>query len=103
MDWGRCTTKEGVATIDCVNVVFVNIVNGLLMFAGVATLAIFMVAGFRYMNSSGDPKKLESARGALTYGLIGLAVILFSFLIISVISIVTGIEFSYDKILPPPK
>lgn len=102
MEWTNCV-KDGVATISCLNVVAVNIVNALLMFAGVATLAIFVIAGFRYMNSAGDPKKLESARGALIYGMIGLFVILFSFLIINVIHLVTGVEFNYQKILPTPK
>lgn len=102
MDWGNCV-KDGVATISCLNVVAVNIVNALLMFAGVSTLVVFVIAGFRYMNSAGDPKKLESARGALIYGIIGLFVILFSFLIINVISQVTGVEFNYQKILPTPK
>lgn len=43
------------------------------------------------MNSAGDPKKLEAARNNLTYGILGLLLVLFSFLIINVISIVTRV------------
>ena len=101
--WGGTTIRcvqDGVATIGCIPAVFSNVLNALLIFAGAATLVVFMIAGFRYMNSAGDPKKLENARGALIYGIIGLAVVLFSFLIINVISMVTGVKcitkFGFD-------
>lgn len=91
MDWGNCV-KSGVATIDCIPIVFLNVVNGFLMFAGLFALFLFIYSGFRYMNSAGDPKKLEGARNTLIYGIVGLLVVLFSFLIINIISQVTGVK-----------
>ena len=90
-EWGKCV-KEGVATIDCIPVIFLNIVTALLMFVGTFALFLFIFSGYKYMNAAGDPKKLEGARNNLIYGIVGLLVVLFSFLIINVISTVTGVE-----------
>ena len=90
-EWGKCV-KEGVATIDCIPAVFLNIVTALLMFVGTFALFLFIFSGYKYMNSGGDPKKLEGARHTLIYGILGLLLVLFSFLIIQVISTVTGVE-----------
>ena len=89
-DWGNCV--RGAATLDCLPIVFSNFLNALLMFVGIFALSVFILGGFTYMNSGGDPKKLESARGALTFGILGVILVLLSFVIINIISFVTGAE-----------
>jgi len=94
-EWNDIVTncvKEDVATISCIPAVFSNLLTSLLMFVGFFALIIFIFGGYKYMNSGGDPKKLESARNNLVYGILGLLLVLFSFLIINVTSIVTGVE-----------
>ena len=81
-----------VATLSCIPAIFSNIVTALLMFVGTFALFLFIFAGFKFMNAGGDPKKLEGARHTLVYGILGLLLVLFSFLIINIISIVTGVE-----------
>ena len=87
--WGECV-KDGVATLNCIPAVFSNVVSALLAFVGFFALFLLIFAGFRYMNSAGDPKKLEGARNTLIYAILGLLIVLFSFFIINIISIVTG-------------
>ncbi|MBI2613953.1 MAG: hypothetical protein HYW62_04215 [Candidatus Levybacteria bacterium] len=90
---------KDVATLNCVPVIFLNIVSTLLLFAGLTALAMFILAGFKLMNSEGDAKKIEGARNNVIYGIIGLMIVLFSFLLINVISQVTGVEcinFGHD-------
>ena len=91
-EWGECVKGgiAGVATLDCLPAIFSNVVSALLAFVGLFALFLFIFAGFRYMNSAGDPKKLEGARNTLIYGILGLLIVLFSFFIINLISIVTG-------------
>lgn len=89
-EWGSCV-KKGVATIDCIPVVFSNVVSALLMFVGIFALGIFIMGGFKFMNAAGDPKKLEGARNNLIYGILGIIIVLISFLIINIISYVTGV------------
>lgn len=84
--------KDQVATLSCIPAIFSNGVNALTAFAGLLAVLVFIFAGFKYMNSAGDPKKLESARNNLIYSLIGLAFVLFSFFIIHLISYVTGVD-----------
>ncbi len=99
MDWGNCVQKitdangkvSEVATINCIPAVFLNLVNALLMFSGLFALLLFIFSGFKYMNAAGDPKKLEGARNTLIYGIIGLLIVLFSLLIINIVSQVTGV------------
>lgn len=81
-----------VATLDCIPAIFSNLLTALLMFVGTFALFLFIFAGYRYMNTAGDPKKLEGARNTLIYGILGLLLVLFSFFIINIISTVTGVE-----------
>lgn len=90
-DWGGCV-KTGVATLDCLPAIFLNLVTGLLMFVGTFALFLFIISGYKYMNAGGDPKTLEGARNTLIYAMLGLLIVLFSFLIINIISTVTGVE-----------
>ncbi len=88
--WENCV-ENGVATLRCIPVVFQNIVNWALIFAGVAALFFVIYAGIKYIRSGGEEEKIKSARETLTYAIIGLVVILLSFAIINIISAVTGV------------
>ncbi len=89
-EWEDCV-KGGVATLDCIPAIFSNLVSLFLGFAGIYALVIFILGGYKYMNSGGDAKQLEGAKGNLIYGTIGILIVLFSFLIIRVISDVTNV------------
>lgn len=80
-----------VATLKCIPAVFLNVLNALLAFVGFFALFLFIFSGYKYMNSGGDAKKLEGARGTLIYGILGLLIVLFSFLIIQIISHVANV------------
>lgn len=86
------STAKDVATIGCIPAVYSNLINFFLAFAGLFGLVILILGGFKYMNSAGDPKKLESARGNLIYGTIGILMVVFSFFIIQAISDFTGVK-----------
>lgn len=79
------------ATLSCVPAVFANLLTALLAFAGLTALIMFLVGGFKFMNSGGDPKKLEGAKNSIVFGILGLLIVLFSFFIIQLIAIVTGV------------
>lgn len=91
MPWDKCL-KPGtdVATLDCIGPLFQNIIGAALTFAGVVGLFFIIFSGFKFITSGGDPKQLEEARKTLTYAVIGLLVILFSFFIINIIAETTG-------------
>lgn len=95
--WGNDCVKnfdnaKDVATIGCIPFIFLNVVGALLMFVGLTALAMFILGGVKFMNSAGDPKKTEGAKNNFKYGLLGLLIVLFSFVAINIISRVTGVE-----------
>lgn len=92
-DWGDCVWDPNinkVATLSCLPIIFLNVLNALLLFSGVTTLIMFILGSYRFMSSSGDPKKIAAAQNNFKFGIIGMAVVLMSFLIINIISIATN-------------
>jgi hypothetical protein len=81
-----------VLTLECLPIMFFNLVYWLLIFAGVAALFMVIFGGFRFMTSGGDPKAVEGARKTITWAIIGLIVVLLSFAIVSFIAQVTGVR-----------
>lgn len=94
MDWDKIVSKcieQGVATLNCVPALFSNVITALFAFAGVVALFLIIFSGIKFILSGGDAKQVEGARKTLTYAVIGLLVILFSLLILNLISYVTGV------------
>lgn len=90
-EWGACV-KDGIATLNCLPVVFENIVRAALLFAGVVAVFLILISGIKLITSGGDPKQVEGAKKTLTFAIIGLVIILLSFFIISIIGYITGVE-----------
>lgn len=60
-------------------------------FAGAGLFLMLMAAGFSYLTSAGDAKKLEQGKQRLTYALIGFAVIFASFWAVQAAGIIFGL------------
>lgn len=95
--WGGCVqtvnTNEGttqIATLQCIPIVFSNIVKAALEFVGAVAVILLVYAGIRYITSGGDPKQVQAARQIITYAIIGLVLVLGSFGIIYFIAYLTG-------------
>lgn len=56
-------------------VAIINILNGLLVLAGIAALIFLIIGGFRYIFSQGDEDQTETAKSTILYAIIGLIVI----------------------------
>ena len=82
----------GVLSLKCLPGMIGEVILWLLSFAGVVVLILLIIGGFKFIASGGDPKQVEGARKTITYALIGLVVILFSFAIINLIADVTGVS-----------
>lgn len=93
MDWSTCvSTGTDIATLRCLPVVYGQLVNAALMFAGSFAVCFIVFAGFKLINSGGNPEKVKSAKGTLTMAIVGLVVVIMSFFVINVISYFTGVE-----------
>ena len=90
-DSGCLIGETDIASITCIPVIFQNVIFWLLTFAGIVALFLIIFSGIKFITSGGDPKQLEGAKKTLTFAIVGLFLILFSFLIINVISQVTNV------------
>lgn len=59
--------------------------------ASLVCLAILLTGSFTYVTSSGEPEKIKKARNTITYSIIGLILIFLSYLMVRVVSYITGI------------
>lgn len=113
--WGFCvqdisdakgnTIAYGVPTISCVPVVVLLVIRAALMFLGTVAVIMFIYAGYKFVMSHGDPKQAETARKTITYAIVGLLIVIFSFFIISLISSLTGVscikQIGFTQCAPP--
>lgn len=81
---------ENVATIKCLEPLFVNLVQAITALAGIGLFVMLVTGGFGLMFSGGDPKKLEQARNSITFAIIGLLVIVSGYLILRAIEVFIG-------------
>ena len=92
---------SGAATIGNLGCLFQRIVSYALGFAGIVLFILLIVGGFKYITSGGDPKAVEGAKKTLTYAIGGLVVILVSYLILVLISNITGVDVTKFNIVLP--
>lgn len=76
---GGCTPAPGEASITDTIRSFLNILS---LLAGVATVVMMMIAGFKFITSQGDSGAISSARNTALYALVGMVIVLFSQLIV---------------------
>lgn len=91
MDWKTCLF-QGVATLSCLPIVFANILNFLLESVGTVAFFVLLYAGLRFILANGDGKQIDSAKKALAFGVIGLIVVLFAYIIVNLIATITGVN-----------
>lgn len=101
MPWDSCTVNGTVATFNCIVPLFTNVITWLFELSGTVALFLIIFSGIKFITSGGDAKQVEGARKTLTYAVIGLLVIFFSYLIINLISTITGVGcikvFGFDS------
>ncbi len=94
VDWTPTLTGDetDVATIGSVVPLFQNIIQAVLAFAGVVLFVMLVMGGFTFLFSGGDPKQVQKAQGTISNAVIGLVVVLASFLILKTIEVFTGVN-----------
>lgn len=60
-----------------------NIINTLLFVVGSLAVIFIIVGGIQYVISSGDPKRIDTAKNTITYAVVGLVVSILAFAIVS--------------------
>ena len=70
------------------------IVKNAFVFAGIISFVLLIFAGFGVIVSagSGDEKKLEQGKKAITGAVVGLLIVVLSYTIVQVIATITGVD-----------
>ncbi len=63
-----------------------KVINLALYFSGIVAVVFIIIGGFYYMTARGNEEQATSGRRTLTYAIIGLVIIIFSFVIVNVIT-----------------
>jgi len=78
---------------DIVNVIK-NIIGILAPAAGIAFFFMILVGGFQFLMSGGDPKATAAARNTMTYALIGIILVVASWIVILILQNLLDFDFS---------
>jgi hypothetical protein len=93
MNWNDCVSGPyNIPTISCFFTLFQNILNAALGLAGIVALVFIIYGGIKFITSGGDQKKVAAARNTLTFAIIGLLLVFFSFGIVFFLSYITGVD-----------
>ena len=86
------------AQISDLQEVFENLVSAILGFAGIVLFILLVVGGFKFITSGGDPKAVEGAKKTISYAILGLVLLLVSYLILVLIRKITGAPVTHFNI-----
>lgn len=69
------------------------IIANILIISGIVAFGTILLAGFTYISSAGDKTKTAQAGQMLTYGIIGLVVVVAAFIITRIMGAILGFKF----------
>lgn len=84
--------ENGIATLRCIPQFLGNTLYAAVYLAASAAVIFLIIGGIRYITSGGDQLKAGQAKRTITFAIIGLAIIIFSFFIIKVVTTLTGVD-----------
>ncbi len=68
----------------------IQIINIMLMFAGIVAVFFIIIGGYRYLTAGGNAESAEAGQKTLTNAIIGVVIIILSYVIINVIVNLVG-------------
>ncbi len=84
------TSVNPIAKFNSIGSILNLLLPTIMIVASLVFLAILLYGAFTYVTSSGEQDKVQKARKTITYSVLGLVLILFSYLIVSLVGVVTG-------------
>ncbi len=84
--------RVGVATIQGLECIFINLVRVLTPIAGLAVFIMFIVGSFQFITAGGEAKSIQKARKTLTAAIFGLVAFVGIWFILLLIKEITGVD-----------
>ena len=73
-----CTGINGCTSTVSLDNIIAAVLRILSVVAGIASVIMIMIAGFKYLTSGGDGGKISSAKNTLVYAIVGIIIVAFS-------------------------
>ena len=96
-----CGNAGEPACIGNVITILQKIIGLLAPAAGIAFFIMLIVGGYKFLTYGGDPKAAGGARTTLTFAVLGIILVIASWLILQIIAEVTGVDVTVVN-LPIP-
>lgn len=87
-----------VATIKGLECIVQALLNVAITVGGFAVLFMFLIGGYKYLASAGDPKANLAAKNTLTYAVFGLFVMIAAWFFLQFIKSLTGVDVTIFEI-----
>jgi ABC-type cobalamin transport system permease subunit len=91
---GCITDPNQPANFKCLEAVVANLITLFVSLAGLALFVMFVIGAFLYLTAGADPKKAEKARNTMLYAVIGIVLMILSYIILAAIEYFTGVELT---------
>lgn len=82
----NCFADSATADVSQVSSFLKNVIEALAGLAGLVATGFFVVGGFSYITSSGNPQRLEKAKRTILFSAIGLAITIAAFVLSDIVS-----------------
>ncbi len=66
--------------------ILIRVINFLLLFAALIAILMIVIGGYKYITSAGNAETAKSGKATVVNAIIGLAIIILSFVIVSVVN-----------------
>jgi len=86
------------ATLKDFEFIFSRILSLATTLAGLVCFIMLIIGGFKYLTSTGDPKQTASAKGTITWAIVGLVIIIGSWFVLQLIEEITGVRVTIFEI-----
>lgn len=87
------------APISELDKVFSNVLIIALGLAGVALFIMLIIGGIKWITAGGDPKAVESAKGTVTYAIVGVIFLALAYIILVFIKTFTNVDVTQFHIV----
>ncbi len=81
-----------VAKFDSITSIVNLVIPILMIVGGLASLSMLLLGAYRYLTSEGNPEKISKAQSVIIYAIIGLFIIVASFVITKIIGSVLNVN-----------
>lgn len=83
---------DTVPTIQGLECLVANILASAITLIGIVAFVMFLIGGFRYLTAGSNSKGVEAGKNSISFAILGIVVALASFMLLNIISNLTGVK-----------